>query len=204
MNPYDSLKTSLYNSLKTFLPSNEVIHSHQGGQEPKGSYCAINILRSDRVGKEYDATYANDTNGVMTITSRNEYEATVRLLFVGKQAGDLAYELEASILNDASRFAFGTNSLSIMRVGEIRRVPEKRGTTFVDVFNLDVIFSYAVENTQNIEIIESVKIDTGFVFTKDADSFESVELDLTTDPSLTINFIEDYTIIQSERRIIIP
>jgi hypothetical protein len=43
-----------------------------------------------------------------------------------------------------------------MRKGEIRRVPEKRDTAWIDNFVLDVIFSYAVETTQPIDIIEEV------------------------------------------------
>jgi hypothetical protein len=77
-------------------------------------------------------------------------------MFVGDYAGNLAYEFETVVDNPASRFYFGTESLAIMRKGEIRRVPEKRDTDWIDNFVLDVIFSYAVETTQPIDIIEEV------------------------------------------------
>lgn len=91
-----------------------------------------------------------------TITSTSVYEATVRFMFVGKDAGNVAYEFEAVADNPAARFFFGTENLAIMRKGEVNRVPEKRDTTWVNNFTLDVTFSYAVETTQPIDIIEDV------------------------------------------------
>ena len=156
MSIYDSLKSSLYNSCTKIVTENQVIFSHQGGQEPNGTYCAINILRVDKVGSETDATYASDDGSITELYSRNEYEATVRFMFVGKDAGNLAYEFESTMDNYASRFFFGTESLAVMRKSNVRRVPEKRETTWVENFTLDVVFSYAVETTQPIDIIEDV------------------------------------------------
>jgi hypothetical protein len=152
MNLYDSVRQAIYNSSKNLLPNNELIYSHQGGQEPKGSHCSINIIRTNKIGMEYDSTYASATD----ITSVSVYEVTTRFMFVGDYAGNLAYEFETVADNPASRFYFGTENLAIMRKGEIRRVPEKRDTAWIDNFVLDVIFSYAVETTQPIDIIEEV------------------------------------------------
>ena len=152
MNLYDSVRQAIYNSSKNLLPNNELIYSHQGGQEPRGSYCSINIIRTNKIGMEYESTYASATD----ITSVSVYEVTTRFMFVGDDAGNLAYEFETVADNPASRFYFGTESLAIMRKGEIRRVPEKRDTDWIDNFVLDVIFSYAVETTQPIDIIEEV------------------------------------------------
>lgn len=157
MNIYDLVKTSLYNSTKEIITNNQVIHSHQGGQEPRGTYCAINVLRADKIGMEYDSTYASEDVASNTeVFSRNEYETIVRFMFVGKDAGNLAYHFESVMDNPASRFHFGTENLAVMRKSEVRRVPERRDTTWVDNFTLDVIFSYAVETTQSIDIIEDV------------------------------------------------
>lgn len=152
-NLYDSLRNSLYTSCKSFLPDNELIFSHQGGQEPKGTYCSLHVLRTDKIGMEYHNTYASPNP---TISSVSVYEVTVRFIFIGQDSGNLAYEFETVVDNPAARFYFGTESLAIMRKGEVRRVPEKRDTTWVDHFTLDVIFSYAVETTQPIDIIENV------------------------------------------------
>jgi len=152
MNLYNSVRQAIYNSSKNLLPNNELIYSHQGGQEPKGSYCSINIIRTNKIGMEYESTYASATD----ITSVSVYEVTTRFMFVGDDAGNLAYEFETVADNPASRFYFGTENLAIMRKGEIRRVPEKRDTAWIDNFVLDVIFSYAVETTQPIETIEHV------------------------------------------------
>ncbi|QDP60444.1 MAG: hypothetical protein GOVbin1096_72 [Prokaryotic dsDNA virus sp.] len=156
MNVYDLVRTALYNSSKKIITDNQVIHSHQGGQEPRGTYCAINVLRADKIGMEYNSTYAGYYNDNLEILSRNEYETIVRFMFVGKDAGDLAYHFEAVMDNAASRFHFGTENLAVMRKSEVRRVPEKRDTTWVASFTLDVTFSYAVEITQAIDIIEDV------------------------------------------------
>ena len=156
MNLYDSLKSALYNSCTKLITQNTVIFSHQGGQEPSGTYCAVNILRVDKIGSETDATYASSDGLTYELYSRNEYEATVRFMFVGQDAGNLAYEFESSMDNYAARFFFGTENLAVMRKSEVRRVPERRETTWVENFTLDVVFSYAVETTQPIDIIEDV------------------------------------------------
>jgi hypothetical protein len=153
MSIYSSLRTALYNSSKALIPNNEVIHSHQGAQEPKNSYCSINILKTNKIGMEYENTYATPDP---TISSVSVYEVTVRYMFIGQEAGDVAYEFETVADNPASRFYFGTESLAIMRKGEVRRIPEKRDTTWVENFILDVVFSYAVVTSQPIDIIETV------------------------------------------------
>ena len=153
MNIYDSVKQAVYTSCNNLLPDNKLIHSHQGGQEPKGSYCALNILKADKIGMECDSTYASADQ---TIKSNSVYEVTVRFMFVGKDSGNLAYNFETVADNPAARFYFGTESLAIMRKGEVRRVPEKRDTTWVDNFTLDVVFSYAIQTIQPIETIDTV------------------------------------------------
>jgi len=153
MDLYDEIRKSIYTSCKAFLPNSNLIHAHQGGQEPKGSYCAINVLKADKVGRECDSTYASVDQ---TINSVSVYEVTTRFMFVGKDSGNLAYSFETVVDNPAARFYFGTESLAIMRKGEVRRVPEKRDTTWVDNFTLDVVFSYAIETTQPIDTIENV------------------------------------------------
>lgn len=156
MSLYDDITSALYTSNKLFFPSNELIFSHQGGPEPNGSYVGLNILRTDKIGMEDESTYASPTP---TITSRNVYEVTVRYMFIGKDSGNLAYDFEAAISNPASRFNFGYSNLAVMRCSEVRRVPEKRDTTWVDFFTLDVVFSYGVTVEQPIEIIETVSWD---------------------------------------------
>jgi hypothetical protein len=155
MNLYDSIRTALYNSVTKIITDNAVIHSHQSGQEPNGTYCAINVLKTDKIGMEYESSYASDAT-TNTITSVSVYELTVRYMFVGEDAGNLAFEFETVADNPASRFHFGTENLAIMRKSEVRRVPEKRSTTWVENYTLDVVFSYAVETSQTIDIIEDV------------------------------------------------
>lgn len=159
MNPYNALESSLYNSITQIIKNNPVIFSHQGKPEPKGTYCGINILRLNQVGREYEPTYVGEIEGTpdsYEIDSRHEYEAIVRFMFVGKDAGSLAHDVDTLIDNQASRFYFGTENLAVMRRSEVRRVPQKRDTTWVENFTLDVTFSYAVETAQPIDIIETV------------------------------------------------
>lgn len=159
MSLYDTVRTSLYNATTKIITTNQVIHSHQGGQEPKGTYVAINVVRLTKVGAETDASFAGLIEGqadAYELYSRNEYETTVRFMFVGTEAGNLAHDFETIMDNYASRFYFSDENLAVMRKTDIRRVPEKRDTTWVDNFTIDVIFSYAVETTQNIDIIDNV------------------------------------------------
>ena len=153
MNIYDSVKQAVYTSCKKLLPDVKLIHSHQGGQEPKGSYCALNILKADKIGMECESTFASPDQ---TIKSVSVYEVTIRFMFVGNDSGNLAYSFETVADNPAARFYFGTESLAVMRKGEVRRVPEKRDTTWVDSFTLDVVFSYAIETILPIETIDTV------------------------------------------------
>lgn len=147
------IKNSLYNSFSKLMPSTPIIFAKQGGAEPKAPYCSINLLQSVEQGMPYTATYANSSPAILT---RVEYELYTRLIFVGKDSSDLAAELHLALGHPATRFIFATNSLSLMEYKTIKSLNEKRDTTWIELSTLDVVFSYAAEITQQIDIIETV------------------------------------------------
>jgi len=105
MNLYDSVRQSIYNSSKNLLPNNELIYSPP---EWVMSQEVLTVLLTSseqiKIGMEYDSTYASETD----IRSVSVYEVTTRFMFVGEDAGNLAYEFETVADNPASRFYFGT------------------------------------------------------------------------------------------------
>ena len=164
MNLYEQLESSLYDVTSRLVPATTVIFSHEGGEEPRGTYISVNVLDNNRVGREYDSF---DTQGAdPTMSSRTEREVLVRFLFIGQDAGDKAYEMEAKLHNEATRFILYPNNLAVMRISEVRRVPELRDTKWIPYFVLDITFSYATTIDMDIDTIEYISWESNLYKTK--------------------------------------
>ena len=59
--------------------------------------------------------------------------------------------------NVVVREAYQKNNLAPIRKSTLRRAPQKRDTKWVEFFNLDVTFSYAVYTNQTIDWVEHVR-----------------------------------------------
>ncbi|MNQ35948.1 hypothetical protein D3C85_494550 [compost metagenome] len=156
-----------------------VIYSHQNGSEPNTAYCVINILNHTQRGRTQTATFTDDGDwepdydGELTFGGEEPftsiltkhlihtavYEVVVQFTFAGSDAPDLAHDFMQNICNNVVvTEAYQKQNLAPMRKSNLRRAPQKRDTQWVDYYNIDVTFSYAVRTTQSIDWIEHVSI----------------------------------------------
>lgn len=143
-------------------PTTPVIFSHSSGTEPAESYAVINILSIEQKGHHQTSTLANNTTEKTSISVA--YEVSVQFSFVGSLSGELAQSFSQRINNNSLTFEeLGRNKLGVLRKTQIRRAPQKRETSWVDNFNIDVVFSYILNTQQLVDIIEAVQIEDTLV-----------------------------------------
>ncbi len=135
-----------------------VFFSHVGGTEPSNPYMVINILGIQQIGKHSTSTLADPTQNIVNI--RASYEITVQFGFCGSTAGDMAQTFSQNINNNLFSFsALNQEKLSVMRKSNIRRIPQKRDTKWVEYFNQDVVFTYTINTEQPVDWVEAVVIE---------------------------------------------
>lgn len=136
-------------------PETQVIFSHQNGLEPNASYGVINILGVDQVGFRSEATFLLDEGDILeTVT---HYKLQVQISFVGTATSDIAQAFRHGMVND--RRCFETllrANFGILDRGQIRRIPQKRESDWVDAYNMDFSFSFAVNTRFTYDWIEYV------------------------------------------------
>ena len=135
-----------------------IIFSHVNGSEPVNPYVVINVLGIEQIGKHSTSTLADPTQNILNI--RVSYEITVQFSFCGSTAGDMAQSFTQRINNNPFSFeALDREKLSVMRKSNIRRIPQKRDTQWVEYFNQDVVFTYTINTEQPVDWVEAVVIE---------------------------------------------
>lgn len=138
-------------------PTVEVIFSHSNGAEPPASYVVVNILSTDQIGKHITSSL---TNTVEELSISAFYEILVRYSFCGSLSGELAQTFNHMIGNNPLvTDELNRNNLGYMRKSQIRRVPQKRDTEWVEYQNIDVTFNYTVNTQQLIDVVEGVVLE---------------------------------------------
>lgn len=132
-----------------------IIFSHLNGAEPSVSYVAINILQIEQVGKNYTSTFAN-TAGEITI--QGNYNIYVQFSFIGSLSGEMSQSFTQRLNNVLIREELQRNGLNLRTKTNIRRAPQKRDTKWVEYHNMDVVFTYAVNTQQIVDVVEVVSI----------------------------------------------
>lgn len=159
-----AIRTSAIAALSEFT-NPMVIFSHENGPEPSVSYVVINVLQIEQVGKGYTSTLVNELN---ELTIQANYNVYVQLSFIGSQSGDMSQSFTQRLNNVLFREELIRNNLGLRTKTNIRRAPQKRDTKWVEYHNMDVVFTYAVNTQQIVDVIEAVIIVdelTGEVFT---------------------------------------
>lgn len=174
MSIYSSVRTAL--RLGTIEALNQsgylntpVIYSHQNGTEPTGSYVVIQVVNMKQTGRTEESTLTDESLPKKKITFKNHFEGLIQFSFGGSQAADMAHEFFNAVPNNVVvREAYQKNNLAPMRKSTLRYSPQKRDTKWVDFFNVDVTFSYAVYTNQDIDWVEHITIvdaNTGEIIT---------------------------------------
>ena len=143
----------------------QVIFSHSNGTEPAESYVVINILQIEQVGKGYTSTLVNELD---ELTIQANYNIYAQFSFVGSKSGEMSQVFTQQLNNVLVREELQRNSLNLRTKTNIRRAPQKRDTKWVEYHNMDVVFTYAVNTQQIVDVVEAVIIVdelTGEVFT---------------------------------------
>ena len=142
-----------------------MIFSHNNGTEPAESYVVINLLQIEQVGKGYTSTL---TNADEELTIQANYNVYAQFSFIGSQSGDMSQSFTQRLNSVLVREELQRNSLNLRTKTNIRRAPQKRDTKWVEYHNMDVVFTYAVNTQQIVDVVEAVIIVdeiTGEVFT---------------------------------------
>lgn len=142
-----------------------VIFSHSNGTEPAESYVVINILQIEQVGRGYTSTLVNELD---ELTIQANYNVYVQFSFIGSQSGEMSQSFTQRLNNVLFREELIRNNLGLRTKTNIRRAPQKRDTKWVEYHNMDVVFTYAVNTQQIVDVVEAVIIVdelTGEVFT---------------------------------------
>lgn len=161
--------------------SSPVIFSHQNAPEPSAPYCVINPLLINQIGRTEISTFTDDgywiedTDGDISYSGNNlyqaeqfrnlyyktTYEVQVQFTFAGSNAEDLAFYFHNAVCNNRTISSiYRKNGLSPMRKSSLRRSPQRRDTKWVDYWNVDVTFLYAVITKQDVDWIDSITTTT--------------------------------------------
>lgn len=168
MSVYSDVRTSIRKgaliALAEFTPP-QIIYSHSNGTEPAESYAVINILQIEQVGRGYTSTLVNELD---ELTIQANYNIYVQFSFVGSKSGEMSQVFTQQLNNVLVREEWQRNNLNLRTKTNIRRAPQKRDTKWVEYHNMDVVFTYAVNTQQVVDVVEAVIIVdelTGEVFT---------------------------------------
>lgn len=168
MSVYSDVRTSIRKgalvALKEFT-NPQIIFSHSNGTEPAENYIVINILQIEQVGKGYTSTLVNELD---ELTIQANYNVYVQFSFIGSKSGEMSQVFTQQLNNVLVREEWQRSSLNLRTKTNIRRAPQKRDTKWVEYHNMDVVFTYAVNTQQIVDVVEAVVIVdelTGEVFT---------------------------------------
>lgn len=168
MSIYSEVRASIRKGALVALaefPSPQIIYSHSNGTEPAESYTVINILQIEQVGRGYTSTLVNELD---ELTIQANYNIYVQFSFVGSKSGEMSQVFTQQLNNVLVREEWQKSNLNLRTKTNIRRAPQKRDTKWVEYHNMDVVFTYAVNTQQVVDVVEAVIIVdeiTGEVFT---------------------------------------
>lgn len=160
MGAYTELQDALYDSIAPIFPtldaSGAILWGNMDNLEPESSYLSMFIIEIEEQGREANTWGYDASADVIAYSTMNTYEATVQFSFRGSQSGDLVHLFKQKLNSPIFWEFLNQNNLSKMRTSQIRYLPQKRDTQWVDGFNIDVVFAYAYVTQENIDPIEQV------------------------------------------------
>ncbi|MNF65275.1 hypothetical protein D3C85_996080 [compost metagenome] len=164
MNIYSLVRQSVRNSILDIFavdfPNTPIIFSHSGGSEPSVPYVVINILSVDQKGHHSTSTLTTvPIDGVGELSVSAFYEVMVQYSFCGTTAGDMAHTFSHRVSNNPLTFLEQQeNKLAYMRKSTIRRAPQKRDTSWIENFNIDITYNYVANEQQLVDVVEGFVI----------------------------------------------
>ena len=137
-------------------PDVNVIFSHQNGLEPDKSYGVINILQISQIGGRNEATLLAPGEILEFIT---HHTISIQISFVGTESDSLAYDFRQNMENNRVAFEILQRAdLGMASRGDVRRIPQNRESAWVEAYNMDFDFTFAVFTRQSYDWVEYVTI----------------------------------------------
>lgn len=132
----------------------QVIFANQNGLEPDNTYCVIQVLGVTQVGRVTEASTLTEDEILETITN---YKLDVQLSFIGTTSSASAQAFRHGMVNDRRCFeTLMRSNFGIIDRGQIRKIPQKRESDWVDAYNMDFSFSFAILTRFSYDWIEYV------------------------------------------------
>lgn len=156
-----AIEDSLYSSLRSILDfygygGVVVIFANQGGLEPEHTYCLINILDKKRMGGVDESQLSPVEGEEAELTYTNHYILCTQISFIGRDSGEVIGVFEDSVFSSRNCLEMlQRNNLGAIRQSKSRRNPQKRETTWVDCYNIDLDLSFAIQSKEEIDWIDS-------------------------------------------------
>ncbi len=162
-----ALEEALYDVVAPILPGINVIRGYQNGPEVQTPYCVYYTESINATGREDLSTGANISGGNSSIRMVEHFLATVRFEFTGKDintnhGGDVAMSFLTQLATPSVQLALRKKNLGYMSKSLLRRIPKLRETAWYNAYVVDVVFSFALETIQQVDIIEKVVLDSTY------------------------------------------
>lgn len=161
MSIFSDLQDRLYDATRNSLNAlgytgASVIFSNQKALEPEKTYCVVHILDVQQHGHKSDAGLNTKTNIYETVT---HYHVAVQFSFIGEDAGDVAIDFRHNVINNhALQDEYRKQNFGFLYRGNLIRSPQKRETDWVDNFDMDINFSFALFTKQQTDYINTVVV----------------------------------------------
>ena len=149
----ENIRGTVLNSLSEY-PTTKVIYAHTDGTEPTGTYCSLYVMGFDQIGRVQQSSRLNPS---LEQEFSAPYEVTVQISFIGKDAPSICYSAYMRLANAVLNREYSqTYNLSITDRTQIRRVPVKRDTKWIDMCSFDLTFLFIGSFKQTIGAINQV------------------------------------------------
>jgi len=164
---YQKLEKALYLSLEgTFkllgYEGIQIWFSHTNSLEPTKTYCVINILEVEQIGREVGEFVPSEIEGewqgdMVTPTS---YRALVQFSVLGKSAEEIAPRLMSAMSNNRVVLdLFVENGLGGMYRSSLRNSPQTREGGYIPMLNFDRSFSFSYVETQEVISVRNIGVE---------------------------------------------
>lgn len=157
-----AIKPVLHSSLSDVLttlgyPDTQIIYSNQNGLEPDKSYGVINILQINQVGRSDEASFIVPTSDILEFVTH--HTLSIQISFIGTESDSIAYDFRHGLINNRRCFeALLKNNFGIASRGDVRRVPQKRESAWVEAYNMDIDLTFSIFTRQSYDWVEYVDI----------------------------------------------
>lgn len=179
---FTSIEDSLVTTFSLISPITAIL-SFQNGVQPPLPYCYINFVTSHPVGQQ-EERYLVDKDDRIAVLSQT-FEATIRYQFYGKDkqasgsnntAQNYAEEFVMKMRSALTRILFADNGISIMRIGDLKRVPKIKESDIFNTYVVDVTIGYTHYISTVYDTIESVEMTGTFKENITGDIIKEIDL----------------------------